>query len=184
MKTNHRLSTERIAEMTALKNLYGLLSSAHGGGKTVANLSPTEISNLRNIAESSTAGIAAKKAQNALCFHYNICYTPQGQPKSNAAPRKPQTTYEELVAKLNTVNAYPNPGDTYITIAYTLLHAKDETTLLIYDALGRQIESRQLGEAYEGQQLLDTRKMPDGVYIYQVIQDGKKVSEGKFVITH
>jgi hypothetical protein len=170
--------------MAALKNLYGLLSSAHGSGKTIANLSPTEISNLRNIAENSTAGLAAKKAQNALCFHYDICYTLQGQPKSIAAPRKPQATYEEIVAKLNTVNAYPNPGDQYVTIAYTVLHALEETYLHIFDATGRKIESRMLGKVYDGQQLMDTRKLPNGVYLFQIVQDSKKVSDGKFVVTH
>ncbi len=184
MLINYRLSTERIAEMAALKNLYGLLSSAHGGGKTIANLSPTEISSLRNIAENSTAGLAAKKAQNALCFHYQICYDAQGQPKNNAAPHKPQSTYEELLARLNTVTAYPNPSDQYVTIAYTLLHAKEATQLLVYDTQGRQIESRQLGEAYEGQQLIDTSKMADGVYLFQIVQEAKKVSDGKFVVTH
>lgn len=184
MQTNYKLSTGRYAEMAALKDLYGLLASAHSSGKTVANLDSTALAALKTVAENPTAGIAAKEARNALCFHYQICYPPQGQPKSNALPRKPQATYKELVAKINTVTAYPNPSDQYITIAYTLLHAKEETTLLVYDVLGRQTESRQLGETYEGQQLLDTRKMPDGVYFYQVVQEGKKVSEGKFVVIH
>jgi hypothetical protein len=27
-------------------------------------------------------------------------------------------------------------------------------------------------------------KLPNGVYPYQIVQDGKKVSEGKIVVTH
>jgi hypothetical protein len=36
----------------------------------------------------------------------------------------------------------------------------------------------------EGQQLIDTRKIPNGVYLFQIVQEGKKVSDGKFVVTH
>ncbi len=184
MQTNYTLSTERNAEMTALKNLYSLLSSAHGSGLTIANLSPSEISGLQSIAESTTAGIAAKKAQNALCFHYQICYDTEGQPKNLSVPRKPQASYEELKAELNKVNAYPNPGDAYVTIAYTLFQVRENTQLLVFDGLGRQVENRNLGKVYEGQQLIDARKLANGVYIFQLVQDGKKVSDGKFVVTH
>ncbi len=41
-----------------------------------------------------------------------------------------------------------------------------------------------LGEVYEGQQLIDTRKLPNGMYFFQISQEGKKVGEGKFVVTH
>ncbi len=130
------------------------------------------------------AGIAAQKAQNALCFHYQLCYDAEGQAKNASAPRGPKPSYEELVAQLNTATAYPNPSDQYITIAYKLLHAKEKSVLTVMDNLGRQVESRNLGEVYEGQQLIDTRKLSNGVYFFQIVQEGKKLSEGKFIVTH
>jgi hypothetical protein len=90
MQVNYRLSSTRYSEMTALKSLYSLLSSAHSSGKTIANLDSTAIFSYKAIAENLTAGLAAQKAQNASCFHYAICYDAQGQPKSNGAPRKPK----------------------------------------------------------------------------------------------
>ncbi len=161
-----------------------LILSAHGGGKSIANLDASEIAGLQAIAESETAGIAAKKAQNALCFHYQICYDAEGQPKHNVAPRKPKPTYEELLAKLNTATAYPNPSDQHVTISYTLLQAKENTNMQVFDNLGKQIENRNLGEVYEGHQLIDTRKLANGVYFFQIVQEGNKLSEGKFVVTH
>ncbi len=131
------------------------------------------------------AGLAAQKAQNALCFHYNICYDAVGSPKSNnSAPRKPKPTYEELIAKANTSSAYPNPSDFYITLAYSFLQAQEQSFLTVFDNLGREIQSRNLGKVYQGQELIDTRKLPNGIYLYQVSQNGKKVSDGKFVVTH
>jgi hypothetical protein len=143
-----------------------------------------EIQTMKALAEDATAGIAARKAQNALCFHYDICYDHTGQPKSLPAPRTPKPTYNELVSKLNTSSAYPNPADAYVTVSYTLLHSKVNSTMEVYDGTGRKLESRTLGEGYEGQQLLDTRKLSSGVYLYHIVQDGKKVSEGKFIVTH
>jgi hypothetical protein len=88
------------------------------------------------------------------------------------------------LVKLNTTTAYPNLSEQYVTIAYTFLHAKEQSTLGIFDYLERQVEVRNLGEVYEGQQLIDTRKLPNGVYPYQIVQEGMKVSEGKIVVTH
>jgi hypothetical protein len=80
--------------------------------------------------------------------------------------------------------AYPNPSDQYVTIAYTFLHAKEESTLHIFDNLGRQIDMRNLGEVFEGQQLIDTRTHSNGVYIYEIVQEGERVLSGKFIVNH
>lgn len=148
------------------------------------NLDSSEVQALIALPEAGSTDLAARKAQNALCFHYDICYDMQGQPKSQEAPRKPKPSYEEMVAKLNAASAYPNPSDSYITISYTLIQAKAQTNLRIVDNLGRQVEMRNLGEVYEGQQLIDTRKLSNGMYFFQITQEGKKVHEGKFVVTH
>ncbi len=41
-----------------------------------------------------------------------------------------------------------------------------------------------LGEGYDGQELIDTRKLTEGIYIFTLSQDGEKVSDGKFIIAH
>ncbi|MCA1752403.1 MAG: T9SS type A sorting domain-containing protein [Flavobacteriales bacterium] len=60
---------------------------------------------------------------------------------------------------------------------------QDRNTASLF-ATGRKLESRTLGEGYEGQQLFDTRRLSSGVYLYHIVQEGKKVSEGKFIVTH
>ncbi|NEN25546.1 T9SS type A sorting domain-containing protein, partial [Cryomorpha ignava] len=184
MQLSYKLSTEQSDEMNELKTLYGFIKSVSDDGRSIDNLNSAEISDLQNIAEDATAGRAAIKAQNALCFHYNICYDTNGIPKSNTAPRKPKATYDELIAGLNTSSAFPNPADPYITISFNFLQAQEESALIVYDNLGRQLLSRQLGKVYEGQELIDTRKLPNGIYFFQLLQNGKKVSEGKFITSH
>ncbi len=184
MQTYYRLNADRDAEMTGLKSFYEILYSAHNAGQTIANLDGNHVQSLIVLADNPTIGIAASKAQHSLCFHYGVCYDMHGQLKIDDLPSKKKPSYSELIAELNTSSAYPNPSDQYITIAYSLLKANDRTKLSIVDNLGRQIEMRNLGESYEGQQLIDTRKLANGMYFYQISQDGKKVSEGKFVVTH
>jgi hypothetical protein len=127
---------------------------------------------------------AAFRAQNLLCFHYQICYTDSGQPKRKAVPAKPKPTKEELLSQLNTTQAFPNPADGYITIAFKLYKAMDNTVLQVFDNSGRLVEKRGLGKVYKNQELIDTRQLPNGVYLYQIVQDGEKVANGKFVLTH
>lgn len=122
--------------------------------------------------------------QDALCFHYNICYDAIGSPKSIATPQKPKATYNELIAEINTTSAYPNPASSYVTIQFNFLRAEEKSILLVYDNLGRQVLSRNIGKIYDGQELIDTRKLTDGLYLYQWVQNGKKVSDGKFLVIH
>ncbi len=124
-------------------------------------------------------------SRSGLRAESRSCYDPStGAPKNNA-PQKPRTykTEKELLAKLNTVSAYPNPAIDYTTIAYQLLYARENTALRIFDGTGKLVDEHKLGQNYEGQQLIDTRKYANGIYIFEVIQDGKQISADKFVIS-
>ena len=60
----------------------------------------------------------------------------------------------------------------------------EESVFQVYDNLGKQVLTRKVGKIYAGQELIDTRKLVDGLYLYQFVQNGKKVSDGKFIVTH
>jgi hypothetical protein len=121
---------------------------------------------MNKLAENPDGGITAQKAQNALCFHQNICYTSDGTPKNNTfQDTKPYPSKQDVLSYVNTSNAYPNPAVDYTTIQYNLLKAKENTVLHMYDASGRQVETIVIGQVYEGQNVLDTRKHTNGVYI-------------------
>ncbi|NEN23508.1 T9SS type A sorting domain-containing protein, partial [Cryomorpha ignava] len=175
----YKLDASRQNECVALKSFYSLLESANAANRTEANLSTAEIAMVKGIVENPDAGLAGFRAQNLLCFHYNICYDAIGSPKSIATPQKPKATYNELIAEVNTTSAYPNPASSYVTIQFNFLRAEEKSILLVYDNLGRQVLSRNIGKIYDGQELIDTRKLTDGLYLYQLLQNGKKVSHGK-----
>lgn len=184
MLNNYKFDQSRINECNALKVFYSYLGNAAANNQTVANLDENGIIAIKSIADSPDGGLAAFKAQNLLCFHYQICYDLAGNPKSLSALKKPVLSRDELISLLNTSNAYPSPANDYITISYDLLKAVESTKFIAFDGLGRQIENRMLGELYEGQELIDTRKIPNGIYLYQILQNGIKVLDGKFVVSH
>lgn len=181
MIVHFKLDQAQINELQALKTLYSLIASAESQGRSIAQLNTSEIASLTALADNDDAGLAQNKAQNALCFHYGICPVPVGTPKNSETP-KPKPTKEELVEKLNTSAAYPNPATDFVTIEFELLFARENTRLSVFDPLGREVESRILGLNYQGQELFDTRNWGDGLYIYSITQDEELLETGKFTI--
>jgi hypothetical protein len=138
---------------------------------------------MKTFTDIPNSGITAQKAQNTLCFHHNICYNSDGTPKNNFnEDSKPYPIKQDVLSYVNTSNAFPNPAVDYTTIQYNLLKAKENTELHIYDALGRRVQTVTIGQVYEGQSLLDTRRHANGVYIYEIVQDGKQVLNGKLIV--
>ncbi|MFT6996919.1 MAG: hypothetical protein ACJAQ4_000664 [Cryomorphaceae bacterium] len=82
------------------------------------------------------------------------------------------------------VRVFPNPADFFIEFEYDLILPSHETLLSIYDLQGRVIEKMQLGEEPQGFRILDTRNLPNGVYIYELLKHSEQVKSGKFVIQH
>ena len=181
MIVNFKLEQGQVTELVALKSIYGIVESAIIDGRDIARLNSSELTSLISIADDDNAGIAQNKAQNALCFHYDICYAPVGTPKNNQLPII-RPTKEELLDQLNVMTAFPNPATDYITVEYQLLSTSENTILSVFDPLGREVESRTLGMNYEGQELFDTRSWSDGMYIFTLRQNDELVQTGKFTI--
>ncbi|NEN22845.1 T9SS type A sorting domain-containing protein [Cryomorpha ignava] len=176
-----KLDQAQTDELSTLKSLYSLIGTAETQGRNIAQLNSSEIASLITIGDNNDAGLAQSKAQNALCFHYNICVVPEGTPKNNRVS-KHKTTKEELADQLNTATAYPNPATDFVTVEFQLLLARENTRLAVFDPLGREVESRILGMKYKGQELFDTRNWSDGLYIFTILQNDELVETGKFTI--
>ena len=79
---------------------------------------------------------------------------------------------------------YPNPADDFIEFEYDLKVPSQNAVLSIYDLMGRELEKLDLGWEPSGINVFDTRDLPNGVYIYELLKDGEQVKSGKFVIQH
>lgn len=80
----------------------------------------------------------------------------------------------------NTINAYPNPSNTIITIEFEKSRSK-ERVLNIYNNIGRIVDEIMI-PINENKISIDINCLPDGIYLYSLInKDGYKTSSGKFL---
>ncbi|MFT6185514.1 MAG: hypothetical protein ACJAXD_000576 [Cryomorphaceae bacterium] len=104
--------------------------------------------------------------------------------RCSATSPKPKPNLEELIAAQNRIKLSPNPADQYLQIEYELLFSKAGTVMKVYDQLGREVADYQVDKKSTGVEILDTRKMTTGIYIVEIVQDGKQVSSEKFIVQH
>jgi hypothetical protein len=68
---------------------------------------------------------------------------------------------------------YPNPakGKTFIEVQFS----SPQATLTIYNVLGKQVDFLQI--EHSGKFVINVADLPDGVYMYTLDADGKKITK-------
>jgi hypothetical protein len=179
------LKLAKRQELNKMRQFASFLETIDNQGKNIAQLNAAEINYLDNLAKDRESGVAGDRAENILCFFYNMCTPPPSSPKSNKeAVYKPKPQLEELIAAQNKIHVSPNPADQYVQLEYELLFAKPHTEMHVYDELGRKVSSYTLGENTRGVEILDTRKLVGGLYIVEIVQEGRQISSNKIIVQH
>jgi hypothetical protein len=177
---NAKLESEQLYEINQIKNIFELVRDANNGGRTIANLNNSELANLEAIAQDPQAMSARIRAANALCFHYDICYNFPGGPKDNSNQRE-EREKSEVLAKLNSVLVWPNPANDYSSVKFRVLKASENTIIRVFDIQGNVLLSKVVGERYQGEEILDLRKFPPGMFLVELLQDNKQVATTKLI---
>ena len=77
------------------------------------------------------------------------------------------------------VKIYPNPAKEELTVEYTLPD-KEDAEMQIVDVMGRIVISKEL--PFDKQkETVDISNLPQGVYVYKVVQDGVMIATGKVI---
>ncbi len=183
--SHYRLENEQYTELLNTVDFVYFLESVYDDGRNIAQLDSSEIATLTQISNIEPGGQAAERAENILCFFYGLCKEEIGSPKSNSVKtKKPRPTEESLYSSLNSVKVAPNPANTYIEFEYDFLISSQKNILRILDVQGKPVKIWNLGSNQKGIKVLDTRKMPNGVFFYELLRNSKKVKSGKFIIQH
>ena len=106
-------------------------------------------------------------AQNLLCFHYGLCTPPHTGGKSSTPKAFPRPENTEGVVEGPQLGLLPNPASVYVAVNYGLKAAADRAYLMVRDLGGREVNMQVLGNT-EGQMVLDTRRLPAGVYTVEL----------------
>ena len=95
-------------------------------------------------------------------------------------------SYSEMIAlgtkgAISNFNVYPNPAANEIHFAYQLLQANTQATLKVYSMTGALMHAETLNSS-ETNYTLDTHEFKNGLYLYEVLSEGRVLMTGKFDI--
>jgi len=124
---------------------------------------------------------ASNWINNLLCSYYQDCqapYTGGGAitPKS-LRPTLP-TKADELT---NVFVTAPNPAEAWVTFAYNFKTLRENASVVVQDALGRQVALLAMPND-QGQLVLDTRELSAGIYTVRYINAGGVEQLDKLIV--
>lgn len=85
--------------------------------------------------------------------------------------------------KLTVSNIYPNPANDFATIDYVITGNVNDASMSFYNLLGNEVATYELDKS-ERKLKVSTTNWDSGVYLYQLVVDGKKVVTKKLLVRH
>jgi len=76
----------------------------------------------------------------------------------------------------------PNPTDGTTQIRYRIPRQAGQAQIKLYSVKGEELKSFPITQRGEGQLSLDTATLPDGIYLYRLLIDGKPIDAKKFLL--
>ncbi|CAH0997596.1 hypothetical protein EMA8858_03730 [Emticicia aquatica] len=85
--------------------------------------------------------------------------------------------------KITVSNIYPNPANDYATIDYNITGNVNEASMSFYNLLGHEVAAYEL-DKNDRKLKVQTTSWDSGIYLYQLVIDGKKVVTKKLLVRH
>lgn len=85
--------------------------------------------------------------------------------------------------KITVSNIYPNPANDYATVDYVITGNVNEASMSFYNLLGHEVASYELDKS-DRKLKVQTTNWDSGIYLYQLVVDGKKVVTKKLLVRH
>ena len=144
-------------------DLYNFKIALKNEDKEINQLDSIEISELLTIAGAMPNSFASMRAQNALCFFYNLCEPPIATVSlSENKIRKPKQILRKEI-----ITAYPNPANEFIIFEYGSIVNNKVESLTITDMTGKKRFVTNL-RPEQHQYIYDPRDINNGTYLYTI----------------
>jgi hypothetical protein len=76
----------------------------------------------------------------------------------------------------------PNPTEGTTVIRYRIPPQAGQAQIKLYSLKGEELKSFPLSQRGEGQLSLDTTRLPEGIYLYRLVIDGKPIDAKKLLL--
>lgn len=180
MAVNYDLEPEQEDEQERMADYVGLLHAARLDGRSEAALTSAEVTQL--VALRGTAHDRASNwINNVLCHYYQDCQAPYTGGGEVVPKRLRASAAAKAEERTNTFVTAPNPAEAWVTFTYAFKTAHESATVLVQDALGRQVAMLPMANE-QGQLVLDTREMGAGVYTVSYTNKGRVEQLDKLVV--
>lgn len=170
------------AELDELKSYYNFIIAKIDAGQRLDSLNEDDLNYLRSLTESGYPKLSTLASSlinlNAAETHLTEVEYPimeSGRPKKEIKVKSVNNTYG--------LNIYPNPSSVYATINYKLEERGSEYSAGIYAQDGKLIQVLNL-KGLEGQELIDTRKIPNGIYFISIRNKNNVIFSEQLIISH
>ncbi len=85
--------------------------------------------------------------------------------------------------KITVSNIYPNPANDFAMVDYSITGNVNDASMSFYNLLGNEVGNFELDKS-DRKLKVQTTNWDSGVYLYQLVVDGKKVVTKKLLVRH
>ncbi len=135
-------------------------------GRSIFDFDSSELATV-NMLATQGYGSAKKQAQSILEYAYDEHYYDCPDLPEGIALKQQHSASFSNDQDVIKISLKPNPADTWVAIDYALPFSTDEGMMYIIDISGKTIESINLSQN-KGQKVVDTRKIPAGIYVFRI----------------
>lgn len=82
------------------------------------------------------------------------------------------------------LEAYPNPAKNSATINYSIASSYRSGSIIVRNMIGSVVKTISINGGSTGKQSISTYDLPNGVYFYSIVGDGKTLSTKKLIVKH
>ncbi len=176
----YELSGDNLLEYNDYKTFKQLVMGLAQQGRTIFELSETELASVINLAEYG-AGSAKTSAQSLLEFAYGYDYCNCPDLPGNIPLKNSAINMGDMArARGLELSSEPNPADTWVAFDYTMPLTETQGTIEITDNLGRTIQTVDISQQ-QGQYVMDIRNYKAGIYYY-TLKCGNLQQTGKLIV--
>lgn len=173
-----KLREKEISEKDRTKQFIGMVQGWRSAGRSDAELEQSDLDALHSLMD-GYYDHPANWAQNLLCFGYGDCRSPLSGGNGGAKARRiPVEPAEQIIPALS---VFPNPANTFATLAFDLKDMPNKAFLSIRDLAGKEIAQLPVTDAV-GQTVWDTRSVAPGAYTIELVNAGVTLGTVKLIV--